>query len=79
MILIFWLSFQVWASGFSAAFLKKNSVATKRRVFSDESGIKVSIGSEDDLGLKPAVTEAALQLILRKFFGIILDLPSVNR
>ncbi|BAT93640.1 uncharacterized protein HKW66_Vig0198830 [Vigna angularis] len=70
---------QVWASGFSAAFLKKNSVATKRRVFSDESGIKVSIGSEDDLGLKPAVTEAALQLILKKFFGIILDLPSINR
>ncbi|ESW14750.1 hypothetical protein PHAVU_007G014300 [Phaseolus vulgaris] len=70
---------QVWASGFSAAFLKKNSVATKRRVFSDESGIKVSIGGEDDLGLKPAVTEAALQLILKKFFGIILDLPSVNR
>ncbi|QCE08747.1 Alpha/Beta hydrolase fold [Vigna unguiculata] len=70
---------QVWASGFSAAFLKKNSVATKGRVFSDESGIKVSIGSEDDLGLKPAVTEAALQLILKKFFGIILDLPSINR
>ncbi|CAJ1977672.1 unnamed protein product [Sphenostylis stenocarpa] len=70
---------QVWASGFSAAFLKKNSVATKGRVFSDETGIKVSIGSEDDLGLKPAVTEAALLLILNKFFGVILDLPSVNR
>lgn len=79
MILIIWLSFQVWASGFSAAFLKKNSVATKGRVFSDQSGIKVSIGSEDDLGLKPALTEAALLLILKKFFEIILDLPSVNR
>ncbi|KAL5140296.1 Transmembrane protein 53 [Glycine soja] len=67
----------VWASGFSAAFLKKNSVATKGRVFSDESGIKVSIGSED--WLKPALTEAALLLILKKFFEIILDLPSVNR
>ncbi|RDY03110.1 Transmembrane protein 53-B, partial [Mucuna pruriens] len=69
----------VWASGFSAAFLKKNSVATKGRVFSDESGIKVSIGSEDDLGLKPAATEAALLLILKKFFEVILYLPSVNR
>jgi len=54
-------------------------VATKGRVFSDQSGIKVSIGSEDDLGLKPALTEAALLLILKKFFEIILDLPSVNR
>lgn len=70
---------QVWASGFSAAFLKKNSVATKGCVFSDESGIKVSIGSEDDLGLKPAATEAALLLILKKFFEVILYLPSVNR
>nr|KYP69236.1 Transmembrane protein 53 [Cajanus cajan] len=69
----------VWASGFSAAFLKKNSVATKGRVFSNESGIKVSIGSEDDLGLKPAATEAALLLILKKFFEVILYLPSVNR
>ncbi|GAU18097.1 hypothetical protein TSUD_52080 [Trifolium subterraneum] len=36
---------EVWASGFLAAFLKKNSVATKGRVSSDESDIKVSIGS----------------------------------
>lgn len=52
-------------------------MATKGRVFSDESGIKVSIGSED--WRKPALTEAALLLILKKFFEIILDLPSVNR
>ncbi|KAK7280635.1 hypothetical protein RJT34_25700 [Clitoria ternatea] len=70
---------QVWASGFSAAFLKKNSVATKGRVFSDESGIKVSIGSDETLGLKPAATEAALLLLLKKFFEVILYLPSVNR
>lgn len=70
---------QVWASGFSAAFLKKNSVATKGRVSSDESGIKVSIGSNDDSGLKPAPTEAALLLILKKFFEVILHLPAVNR
>ena len=62
---------EVWASGFSAAFLKKNSVATKGCVSSDESGIKV--------GLKPAPTEAALLLILKKTFGVVLHLPSVNR
>ncbi|KAK4400192.1 Transmembrane protein 53-A [Sesamum angolense] len=41
---------QVFASGFSAAFLKKNSVATK-----------------------------ALLLILEKFFGMVLNYPSINR
>ncbi|KAJ1436353.1 hypothetical protein SESBI_04385 [Sesbania bispinosa] len=70
---------QVWASGFSAAFLKKNSVATKGRVFSDESGIKVSIGSDEAEGFKPAATEAALLLILKKFFEVVLYLPAVNR
>lgn len=70
---------EVWASGFSAAFLKKNSVATKGRVSSDESGIKVSIGSNEDLVLKPKATEAALLLVLKKFFEVVLHLPSVNR
>ncbi|XP_057424399.1 uncharacterized protein LOC130717990 [Lotus japonicus] len=70
---------EVWASGFSAAFLKKNSVATKGRVFSDESGIKVSINSDAVAGPKPAATEAALLLILKKFFEVILYLPTVNR
>ncbi|OIW12761.1 hypothetical protein TanjilG_24694 [Lupinus angustifolius] len=64
----------VWASGFSAAFLKKNSVATKGRVFSDES-----TGSDEASGSKPAATEAALLLILKKFFEVILYLPAVNR
>lgn len=79
MMLIILLSIQVWASGFSAAFLKKNSVASKGRVSSDESGIKVSIGSNQDSGFKPAPTEAALLLILKKFFEVILNLPAVNR
>ncbi|CAK8574248.1 unnamed protein product [Lathyrus sativus] len=70
---------QVWASGFSAAFLKKNSIATKGRVSTDESGIKVSISSNEDLGLKPAPTEAALLLILKKLFEVVLHLPAVNR
>ncbi|MED6207901.1 hypothetical protein PIB30_039997 [Stylosanthes scabra] len=70
---------EVWASGFSAAFLKKSSVATKGYVTSSESGIKVSIGREEVSGPKPALTEAALLLILKKFFEITLNLPKVNR
>ncbi|KAL1343204.1 hypothetical protein HN51_029626 [Arachis hypogaea] len=70
---------EVWASGFSAAFLKKRSVATKGYVTSNESGIKVSIGREEASGPKPALTEAALLLILKKFFEITLNLPTVNR
>ncbi|KAJ4865904.1 alpha/beta-Hydrolases superfamily protein [Raphanus sativus] len=55
----------VWASGFSAAFLKKNSVATKGSASSSEP--------------KPAATETALLLVLEKFFGVILNLPKVKR
>lgn len=78
---------QVWASGFSAAFLKKSSVATKGSLSSNELGTGV-VGShavdsnpKPAVGLdpKPAVTEAALLLILEKFFQVILNLPSVNR
>ncbi|KAE9611577.1 putative alpha/Beta hydrolase [Lupinus albus] len=65
---------EVWASGFSAAFLKKNSVATKGSGFSDES-----TGSDEASGSKPAATEAALLLILKKFFEVVLYLPAVNR
>ncbi|KAI4328580.1 hypothetical protein L6164_020920 [Bauhinia variegata] len=70
---------QVWASGFSAAFLKKNSVATKGSIRATESGIEVSVGRDGKLGSKPAATEAALLLILEKFFDVVLHLPAVNR
>lgn len=66
--------FQVWASGFSAAFLKKNSVATKGSVSLNYTGIEASIGRDE-----PAATEAALLLILRKFFEVVLNIPAVNR
>ena len=78
-VLIILLHSQVWASGFSAAFLQKNSVATKGHVIANESGIKVSISSDEASGPKPAPTEAALLLILKKFFEVILYLPTVNR
>ncbi|XP_021682843.2 uncharacterized protein LOC110666596 isoform X2 [Hevea brasiliensis] len=70
---------QVWASGFSAAFLKKNSVATKVHVISHESNVEVSVGSKTLVEPKPAATEAALLVILEKFFEVILNLPTVNR
>lgn len=70
---------QVWASGFSAAFLKKHSVATKGTICSNESGMKVLVGSKEVVEPKPAVTEAALLLVLEKFFEVVLNLPKVNR
>lgn len=69
---------QVWASGFSAAFLKKQSIATKGSATSHESTNEGSnMKNEDDL--KPAVTETALLVLLEKFFEVVLNLPSVNR
>ncbi|XP_028767017.1 transmembrane protein 53 [Neltuma alba] len=65
---------QVWASGFSAAFLKKNSMATRASASSDYTDIKASIARDE-----PAATEAALLLILKKFFEVVLNLPTVNR
>ncbi|KAK1438021.1 hypothetical protein QVD17_03822 [Tagetes erecta] len=58
---------QVWASGFSAAFLKKNSIAAK------------GYRNADDIVAKPAMSEAALLVILEKFFDVILNLPAVNK
>lgn len=66
---------QVWASGFSAAFLKKHSVATK----GNESNIDDLVGGKAVVEPKPAVTETALLLILEKFFEVVLNIPTVNR
>lgn len=68
---------QVWASGFSAAFLKKQSVATKGMLTSENSGMKV-YGSTN-VHSKPAVAEAALLVVLEMFFDVVLNLPSINR
>lgn len=58
---------QVWASGFSAAFLKKNSIAAK------------GYRNTDDIAAKPTMSEAALLVVLEKFFDVILNLPTVNQ
>ncbi|KAM7484852.1 hypothetical protein LguiA_000861 [Lonicera macranthoides] len=72
---------QVWASGFSAAFLKKQSVATKRCTATNEQrGLQVSGETKTVLvEAKPAITETALLLVLEKFFEVVLNLPAVNR
>ncbi|CAN7117789.1 unnamed protein product [Brassica rapa subsp. narinosa] len=70
----------VWASGFSAALLKKNSVATRGSASSScESNMGTRINSINFSEPKPAATETVLLLILEKFFGVILNLPKVNR
>ncbi|KVH95788.1 Protein of unknown function DUF829, TMEM53, partial [Cynara cardunculus var. scolymus] len=56
----------VWASGFSAAFLKKNSIAAK------------GYRNADNIAAKPAMSEVALLVVLEKFFDVILNLPTVN-
>nr|GEZ87414.1 transmembrane protein 53 [Tanacetum cinerariifolium] len=58
---------QVWASGFSAAILKKNIIAAK------------GYRNTDDITAKPAMTETTLLMVLEKFFDVILNLPAVNQ
>ncbi|KAJ4744826.1 alpha/beta-Hydrolases superfamily protein [Rhynchospora pubera] len=73
---------QVWASGFSAAFLKKNSVASRGSLpVPKEKRTDVLVVSESGSGLdlKPAFHEAALLGVLEKFFDVILNIPSINR
>ncbi|KAF3631489.1 putative glucose regulated repressor protein [Capsicum annuum] len=70
---------QVWASGFSAAFLKKNSVATKRIMTVSDRDTDVTIKTKTSAETKPAATEAALLLVLEKFFEVVLNLPTINR
>ncbi|CBI35393.3 unnamed protein product, partial [Vitis vinifera] len=70
---------QVWASGFSAAFLKTRSVATKGTIRYDESGMEEFVDRKAVAEPKPAITEAALLVVLEKFFQVVLNLPSVNR
>ncbi|KAL1556462.1 transmembrane protein 53-A-like [Salvia divinorum] len=68
---------QVFASGFSAAFLKKNSVAAKGSVI--EPKTEITIGTRTSIEVKPGMTEAALLLLLEKVFGVVLNHPSINR
>ncbi|KAJ0966862.1 hypothetical protein J5N97_023779 [Dioscorea zingiberensis] len=70
---------QVWASGFSAAFLKKQSVATKGGLVPNDTGLNLLVSSGSKLDKKPAFAETALLAILQRFFEVVLNLPSINR
>nr|DAD35943.1 TPA_asm: hypothetical protein HUJ06_006583 [Nelumbo nucifera] len=70
---------QVWASGFSAAFLKKQSIATRGLSRSKESGAEALVDTKTSIETKPAATETALLTVLEKFFKVVLNLPTVNR
>ena len=76
---------QVWASGFSAALLKKRSSATKPALLKDETkeGVTVeaaSLGSVANLEVGGANgLEIAVQSVLEGFFSLFLKLPAINR
>lgn len=69
---------QVWAAGFSAAILKKQSVATKQDNAANRSDLEVSGRSYVSGEAKPAFMEAALQIVLERVFEVVLKLPAVN-
>ncbi|KAL6603365.1 hypothetical protein ACP70R_043726 [Stipagrostis hirtigluma subsp. patula] len=68
---------QVWASGFSAALMKKRSVTTKGLESNDSRSDVLVVESKKDP--KPAATEAVLLSALEKFFDIVLHYPTINR
>lgn len=68
---------EVWASGFSAALLKKNSVATKG--LKDINNIDATTDQNHVLEVQPELTEAVLMVVLKKVFQFVLNLPTVNR
>lgn len=70
----------MWASGFSAALLKKQSIATKgssNAFHRPLQGVSEEYNVNDNI--KPDVAEAALLVLLEKFFEVVLNLPSVSR
>ncbi|CAL5040639.1 unnamed protein product [Urochloa decumbens] len=68
---------QVWASGFSAALMKKHSVAAKG-LGTDDSRSDVIV-VESNMKAKPAATEAVLLSALETFFDVVLNYPRINR
>ncbi len=69
---------QVWASGFSAAIMKKHSVAAKGVKPNDARPDVLVVESNKDHP-KPAVSEAILLSALEKLFDVVLNYPAINR
>ncbi|CAN5966501.1 unnamed protein product, partial [Sphagnum jensenii] len=74
---------QVWASGFSAALLKKRSSATKEAALVNETKEGVTVeGSQkgvlSNTEVEPNGVEAALLSVLAGFFSVFLKLPAIS-
>ncbi|KAI4969548.1 hypothetical protein ZWY2020_000462 [Hordeum vulgare] len=67
---------QVWALGFSAAIMKKNSMAMKGDVSNDTRSDVIVVESQNDI--RPTATKAVLLCALKKFFDIVLNYPAIN-
>ena len=74
------LLFQVWAAGFSAALLKKQSVATKGPLKGREGSAELlEFDEAHSSEPKADVAETALLVMLESFFRLFFNLPLVNR
>jgi hypothetical protein len=74
---------QIWASGFSAALLKKRSSATKEAALVNETKEGVTVeGSQtgvlSNAEVEPSGVEAALLSVLAGFFSVFLKLPAIS-
>lgn len=73
---------QVWASGFSAALLKKRSSATKPNILKvePEEGMRAEGQRASNLARVEYIgIEAALLSVLEGFFSLFLKLPAINQ
>jgi hypothetical protein len=73
---------QVWASGFSAALLKKRSSATKSHILKvePEEDMRIEGQRESNLARVEYIgIEAALLSVLEGFFSLFLKLPAINQ
>ncbi|KAJ7515618.1 hypothetical protein O6H91_22G020500 [Diphasiastrum complanatum] len=73
---------QVWASGFSAAFLKKRSVAAQKVGHLEAANGTASTVDEEHTSTQPKAAkflEVAVKVMLEKFFSNFLQLPYVKQ
>lgn len=71
MIYIFSSSLQVWAAGFAAAILKKQSSLV--------NGIESAETDSKLQKVEPGIIESVLLSALEKLFKFVLNMPDVNR
>ncbi len=74
---------QIWASGFSAALLKKRSSATNEAALVNKTKEGVTVGGSQkgvlsNTEVEPNGVEAALLSVLAGFFSVFLKLPAIS-